>query len=81
MKNKLLIIIPFLGQMQNQREKISISEIIINLRQQHLHMSHLHMQQMRIQGYKPRTCEQGHSKNIFTLFGSVMRMMGFDFKI
>ena len=42
MMNKVLIIIRFLHQMQNHREKILILELMINLRQHHLH-------QMKIQ--------------------------------
>ena len=35
--------------MKNQREKISILELVINIRIHYLHMSHLHLHQMMLQ--------------------------------
>ena len=49
MKIKVLIMIPFLDLMQNQREEILILEIMINLRQHRIHLIRIHLHQTRIQ--------------------------------
>ena len=82
MAKKVLIIITFLGQIINQRDKISIFVLTIKLRQHHLRLSHLHMHQMRIQRkINLVIMDEGLLNAILDLFGSVTRIIGFDFQI
>ena len=68
--------ITFLDQIQNQREKILILELMINLRKHHLHLILLHLHQISIsREINLVVMDKVLPKNIQTLFEILARMI------